>query len=326
MVTPTIHVIGTGGTIAGKLRPSGEIIPGLAASELVDRVPTAGNYAHVTVEDFTQASSGDIGLREMLALGQRIDEVLADSHVSGVVVTHGTSTLEQTAYLLDTVLHNESPVVITGAMRNPVLLSDDGPINLLNSIQVAVSPRSRGLGVLVVMNGFIHTARDVTKIHSTHVGAFRSPEFGPLGSIDEDYVYYARRPFARLPRIAPRTITASVRLIPFGLYDDDALAHAAVDPHLDGLVLERIMLSPKQMEHITQALALGKSVVMATPFLSGRLPRATYRREGSEAHLLSLGVAFSGTSALKARIKLALALSAGLSRVEICEMFQYEWQ
>jgi len=176
------------------------------------------------------------------------------------------------------------------------------------------------------MNGFIHTARDVTKLHSTHVGAFQSPEFGPLGSIDEDYVYYARRPFARLPRIAPRAITASVRLIPFGLYDDDTLAQAAVDPNLDGLVLERIMLNPRQVEQITRALVLGKSVVMANPFSFGRLPRATYRREGSEAHLLSLGVAFSGTSAPKARIKLTLALSAGLSPVEICEMFQCEWQ
>jgi L-asparaginase len=326
MVTPTIHLIGTGGTIAGKLRPSREITPGLTAKELLELVPTAGEYAHVTPEDFLQVGSGNIGLREMLTLGHHIDEVLADSNISGVVVTHGTSTLEQTAYLLDTILHHEAPVVVTGAMRNPLLLSDDGPINLLNSIQVAGSPRSRGLGVLVVMNGFIHTARDVTKLHSTHVGAFQSPEFGPLGSIDEDYVYYARRPFARLPRIAPRAITASVRLIPFGLYDDDTLAQAAVDPNLDGLVLERIMLNPRQVEQITRALVLGKSVVMATPFLSGRLPRATYRREGSETHLLSLGVAFSGTSALKARIKLTLALSAGLSRVEICEMFQYEWQ
>jgi L-asparaginase len=326
MATPTIHLIGTGGTIAGKLRPSGEITPGLTAKELLELVPTAGEHAHVTAEDFLQVGSGDIGLQQMLALSHRIDEVLTDPNVAGIVVTHGTSTLEQTAYLLDTSLHQDCPVVVTGAMRNPSLPSDDGPLNLLNSIQVAASPRSRGLGVLVVMNGFVHTAQEVTKLHSTHVGAFQSPEFGPLGYIDEDYVYYARRPFIRLPRIAPPAITARVRMIPFGLLDDDTLAQAAADPNLDGLVVERTMLNRPQVKHVTEAIAMGKSVVMATPFLAGRLPRGTYRREGTEAHLLSLGVAFSGTSALKARIKLALALSAGLSPVEICEAFQSEWQ
>jgi L-asparaginase len=326
MEKPTVHVIGTGGTIAGKLGPFGEIIPGLSAKELVDRVPLVDDYAYVTAEDFLQVSSGDIGFREMLSLGHRIEEVLGGPDVSGVVVTHGTTTLEQTAYLIDTILHVDSPIVVTGAMRNPSLIGNDGSVNLLNAIQVAACPRSRGLGVLVVMNGFIHTARDVTKRHSTNVSAFQSPEFGPVGAIDEDYVYYARRPFTRLPRIAPKAITARVRLIPFSLSDDDVLAQAAVARDLEGLVLEGIILNSRQVELVTEAIARGKFVVMANPFSLGRLPRATYRREGSEAHLLSLGVAFAGTSALKAKVKLILALSAGLSQIEIREMFHSEWQ
>lgn len=326
MNQPIVHVIGTGGTIAGKLHPSGEVSPGLSTQELLDRVPVVTRHARVTVEDFLQMSSGEIGFREMLALGERVHKVLASGKISGIVVTHGTTTLEQSAYFLDTVLDDECPVVLTGAMRNPYLPSDDGPINLLNAVQVAACPRSRGLGVLVVMNGFIHTARDVTKNHSTNIHAFQSPEFGPLGAIDEDYVFYARRPFRRIPGIMPTAITARVQLIPFSINQDDVLERAVLEEGVDGLVVEELMLNARQLEQITTVMARGIPVVMANPFSCGRLPQGTYRRPGSESHLLNLGVIFAGTSPQKAKVKLAIALSAGMMPAEIRDMFHAEWQ
>ncbi|HEV8620050.1 MAG TPA: asparaginase [Nitrospiraceae bacterium] len=325
MIIPTVHLIGTGGTIAGKLGSSGEITPGLSVKQLLNRIPIVANHALVTAEDFLQVSSGDIGMPEMLALAHRIDAILADPGISGTVVTHGTTTLEQTAYLLDTVLQQESPIVLTGAMRNPTLVSDDGPINLLNSMQVAACPRSRGLGVLVVMNGYIHAARDVTKSHPSDIDAFQSAEFGPLGAIDEDYVFYARRPFVRLPKVMPKAMTARVRLIPFGASKEELLREAVIAGDLDGLVVEATMLNPEQLDLVSAAMARGIFVVMANPFPAGRLPRGTYRRKGSETHLLDLGVAFAGTSGLKAKIKLAVTLSAGMPPEEIREAFQAEW-
>lgn len=326
MTLPIVHLIGTGGTIAGKLRSSGEIRPELSVSQLLERIPIAAKHALVRAEDFLQVSSSAVGLPEMLALAHRIDALLTDPRVSGAVVTHGTTTLEQSAYLLDTVLQQESPVVLTGAMRNPTLPSDDGPINLLNSIQVAACPRSRGLGVLVVMNGYIHAARDVVKSHSNSVNGFQSQEFGPLGAIDEDYIFYARRPFARLPKVMPKAITARVRLIPFGTDQEELIKQSVVEGNLDGLVVEATMLNPEQLDQVMAAMARGVFVVLANPFATGRLARDTYRREGTEAHLLNLGVAFAGTSALKAKMKLAVALSAGLPPEEIREIFQAEWR
>lgn len=326
MRPPSVHLIGTGGTIAGKLGSSGEIVPELSAKQLLDRIPTAANYALLTAEDFLQVSSSGVGMREMLSLAHRIEAILADRSVSGTVVTHGTTTLEQTAYFLDTVLNQESPVVLTGAMRNPTLPSDDGPVNLLNAIQVAACPRSRGLGVLVVMNGLIHAAREVTKSHTSSVSGFQSPEFGPLGTIDEDYVFFARRPFGRLPKVMPKAISAKVRLVPFGTDQEELIKQSLIEGNVDGLVVEATMLDPGQMHQVGAALAQGVFVVLANPFRMGRLARATYRREGTETHLLDLGVAFAGTSAIKAKLKLAVALSAGLAPEMLREIFEAEWR
>jgi L-asparaginase len=326
MPLPRVHLITTGGTIAGARASSGTVAPALTPDQLLARIPDAAAYAHVTGEAFLEVPSSAIGLGDMLDLARRAKVALADPTVAGVVVTHGTATLEQTAYFLDVVLDEDRPVVLTGAMRNPTLPSDDGPLNLLNAVQVAACPRSRQLGVLVVMNGFVHCARDVAKMSSSNASAFQSPEFGPLGAVDEDYVYYARRPFRRIPGIMPEAVTARVERVPFAADASNLALRAAVEAGVDGLVVESGRLTPPQVELLTAALSRGVTVVVANPYHTGRLHRNTYRHEGAEAHLLTLGMIFTGTHALKARIKLAVLLSAGVSRDRIRELFHAEWQ
>jgi L-asparaginase len=302
------------------------VAPGLGPEELLARIPAAAAHARCEVDPWLELPSSAIGFREMLGLATRVADALADPGLAGVVVTHGTATLEQTAYFLDVTLDAERPVVLTGAMRNPTLPSDDGPLNLLNAVQVAACARSRGLGVLVVMNGAIHCARDVTKMSSSNAAAFQSPEFGPLGAVDENYVFYARRPFARIPAVMPRSITARVERIPFAADASEVLVRAALDAEVDGLVVESGRLSPAQVALLEGAIDRGTTVVVANPYVTGRLHRDTYRHEGAEAHLLSLGMIFSGTSGLKARVKLTALLSAGVTRDDVRALFHAEWQ
>lgn len=326
MARPRVHVIATGGTIAGKAQPTGEVAPGLEAGELLARVPGALTVARVTVEGAFNVASAFIGFNEMLTLARRVRAVMAGPTLDGVVITHGTGGLEQTAHFLDVTLGLDRPVVVTGAMRNPTLPSDDGPLNLLNAIQVAASPKSRDLGVLVVMNGIIHAARDVAKVHSSRADAFQSPEFGPLGAADEDYVYYARRPYRRLPAVMPPAITARVERIPFGADASDLFLKTAAEASVDGIVLEHGRLTPGQLDLVTRALEQGTVVVMCNPHGWGRLHRNTYRHRGGESHLLEIGVIFAGTPALKARVKLTVLLSAGLGREQIRDLFHAEWE
>jgi L-asparaginase len=305
--------------------PSGEVAPGLTAVQVLARAQVPSDI-EVAAEDFLSVASAAIGFEAMLSLSARVQDLLRGGGVNGVVITHGTGTLEQTAYFLDVTLADEVPVVLTGAMRNPTLPSDDGPLNLLNAIHVAASPRSRGMGVLVVMNGRIHLARDVTKMHSMHTDAFQSPEFGPLGSVDERTVFYARRPFHRPPPVMPSRITARVERIPYGVDSGELLLRSALDANVDGLVVEAARFDPERLELLTAAMAQGISVVVANPYPTGRLHRDTYRHKGGESHLLELGFIYAGTTGLKARIKLAVLLSAGLSPQRIRELFHMEWE
>ncbi|MBI4280259.1 MAG: asparaginase, partial [Armatimonadetes bacterium] len=309
MDKPTVHVITTGGTIGGKLQVTGEVAPGLTPEELLARIPQATSYARVTVEDLLKVPSTLMGFSEMLTLARRAKETLSRPDVAGVAITHGTATMEQSAYFLDVALGEGKPVVFTGAMRNPTLPGDDGPMNLLHAILVAASPRSAGLGVLVVMGGIIHGARDVTKTYSGHIPGFQSPEFGPLGSVDEDNVFYARRPFRRIPGVMPERITAQVERIPSAAGSSDLLLRAAVDAGVGGVVVEAGRLTMPQVELLERGMAGGMTVVIANPFPMGRLARGTYRHAGGEADLLHRGMIFAGTSGLKARVKLTALLS-----------------
>jgi len=190
-------VLSTGGTIAGKGASSTSLAEyksgSLLGEDLVKAVPEIGQYANVKVEQITNVSSADISIANWITLANRINQIFAqDAKVRGVVVTHGTNTLEETACFLNLTIKDDRPVLLVGAMRPNTAISADGPLNLLNAIRVAGSAEARGKGVLIVMNDEIHGARDVTKTNTDRVETFRAPELGYLGYADSDKISFYR--------------------------------------------------------------------------------------------------------------------------------------
>jgi L-asparaginase len=194
---PLVWVLATGGTISGRGATSTSLTEYKSGSvlgeELVRGVPEIALVARVRVEQIANVSSTDITIANWLTLARRINEIYAaDPHVAGVVVTHGTNTLEETAYFLNLTVKDDRPVVVVGSMRPATAISADGPLNLLNAVRTASSPEARGKGVLVVLNDEINSARDVTKTNTLRVETFRSPELGLLGYVDGDRISFYR--------------------------------------------------------------------------------------------------------------------------------------
>ena len=199
---PLVWVLSTGGTISGRGTSSTSLAEYEAGAflgeELVSAVPEIKQYADVKVEQIVNVGSPDLTLENWLTLANRINAIFAnDSKVAGVVITHGTNTLEETAYFLNLTVKDDRPVVLVGAMRPATAISADGPLNLLNAIRTTLVPEARGKGVLVVLNDEINAARDVTKTNTYRVETFRAPELGFLGYVDADKVSFYRTPTKR---------------------------------------------------------------------------------------------------------------------------------
>jgi L-asparaginase len=194
---PLVWVLATGGTIAAKGVSSTSLSEykgaAILGQELVDAVPEIKKVANVMVEQFCNVGSPDITSELWAKLANRINGIFVeDPKVSGIVITHGTNTLEETAFFLNLTVKHNRPVVVVGSQRPATAISADGPLNLLNAIRTASCPEARGKGVLVVMNDEINAARDVTKTNTWRVETFRSPELGFLGYVDADKVAFYR--------------------------------------------------------------------------------------------------------------------------------------
>jgi L-asparaginase len=194
---PLVWVLSTGGTISGRgASPTAlsEYKSGsLLGAELVAGVPAITQYAEVKVEQIVNVGSPDLTLDNWLTIARRINRIFADdAKVAGIVITHGTSTLEETAYFLNLTVRDDRPVVLVGAQRPASAISADGPLNLLNAIRTAAARDARGKGVMIVMNDEINAAREVTKTNTYRVETFRAPELGFLGYVDADAVSFYR--------------------------------------------------------------------------------------------------------------------------------------
>jgi len=317
MTRPRIAFVGTGGTIASvghhsldlaEYASTGKVY---ALDELLALAPDVDRVADVVQKPFRQVHSTTIGQNDWPDLTRHIEAVLAeDPAIDGVVVTHGTATLEETAYYLNLTLKTEKTVVLVGAQRPPTGLSTDAFLNLVNGARVAGAPEARGLGVLVCLNDEIHAARDVTKTSTFRLQTFRTPDLGILGYADPDRVVIHRRPVrvhapntpfgheATLPRVDIAISYAGsdggqIR----GLMSNDP-AGIVVGGFAPGLV------TPGEREAIVEALAAGVAVVQATRALSGRVVDIPgYRPAGI--------VVSDNLSMQKSRILLMLALAHG---------------
>lgn len=188
-----MYILATGGTIAGtgkSATASGYTAGQVAIQSLIDAVPQMQDVANVTGEQVVNIGSQDMNDQVWLTLAKRINELLAQSNVDGIVITHGTDTMEETAYFLNLTVKSDKPVVLTGAMRPSTAMSADGPLNLYNSVVTAADPSSKGRGVMIVMNGLILGAHSTQKMNTTDVQTFQAPDAGPLGYVYNSKPYY----------------------------------------------------------------------------------------------------------------------------------------
>ena len=315
LMAAKVVVIATGGTIAMRFDAAKNgATPALAGAELVASVPALKNICELEVVEFGNITSSHMSPDRMLDLAEKVEKALAEKNAAGVVITHGTDTLEETAYFIDLFLAPDKPVCLTGAMRTNSDLSPDGPDNLYCAVLAAAFPRLRGHGAVVVMNREIHAAESVTKMHKSAVQAFASPGWGPLGQIFDHEIILNREPVVRHP-LRPKAPLPNVPLLKMYTGMDSRLFDALLDTGPDGLVLEGFGLGNiphTAMPGLKKALKAGIPVVVGSRVPEGST-QGVYAVTGGARHLLSLGVMLSGgLNCQKARIKLMLAL--GLTR------------
>lgn len=248
---------------------------------------------------------------DMFKMAKLIESHLSVKKYDGVVITHGTDTLEESAYFFDLYFNLDIPIVFTGAMRNLSELGYDGLSNVVSSILVASSEQSKNRGVLVVMNDEINAAAEVMKTHTVALDTFKSMEFGPLGIVDSHDVIYYRKDTNTKPNITISKLTKRVEIVKVASGSDSLLLDYLVNQKVDGIVLEALgrgNVPPLMVPGILNAISKNIPVVLTSRCPKGRV-FDTYAYEGGGHHLKQIGVLFSGNlSSQKARIKLLLAL------------------
>lgn len=326
-VQPAIRrvlVFGLGGTIAMTSSDVGGVVPALPAEQLVAAVPgLADTGINVDVVDFRRKPGASLTFDDLTELSDAIRDRFDAGDVAGAVVTQGTDTIEESAYLLDLLHNGEQPLVVTGAMRNPTLAGADGPANILAAIHTAASPELRGQGCLVVLADEIHAARRVRKTHSTSGATFQSPNGGPLGVVLEGRPRLHNRLTERntIPA-GPRLPGRRVGLATIALGDDGTLIAAA--DRLDGLVVAAFGVGHVPADLVPPLVKIAERipVVLASRTGAGSILRSTYAFPGSERDLLDHGIIGAGfLDPLKARILLHTLLTAQVDRATIAAAF-----
>jgi L-asparaginase len=319
-----VHVLFTGGTISMRIDPAtGAAVPALSGEEIVARVHGLRKEARLTLEDYARLPGPHVTPEWMWSLKERAVALVADPTVDGVVVTHGTDTIEETAFLLDLTLATDKPVVFCGAMRTVSEPGWDGPANLMTAVRTAVHPDARGRGVLVAVGEQVHSAAEATKWHTQSLGAFRSPR-GPIGILDRGQVVF-QRPAFRDPPLPVSRLVAPVDLHTMAAGVDDALLRASLARGARGIVLEATgcgNVPPAAMPGLRAALDARVPVVLVSRCAEGRVAPA-YGYEGGGQMLREMGVIFGADlPGQKARIKLMVCLGATSDIAEIRRLFE----
>lgn len=314
---PVVVLIATGGTIAMQLDPVTKApVPAITGDDLLRMVPGIADIASMEVLNHSNLPSAYLGPVQWMALTQQVQATLARPEVSGVIISHGTDSLEETAFWLDLTVASEKPIVVFGAQRNASEPDSDGPRNLLAAVRVAIDSQSRGCGALVVMNQQIGAAREATKTHTLNVESFQCGPAGFLGTVDPDRVVYTRKPLRRQHVAVVKQQMPSVEMVMmYGGCNGSLLTHA-VALGAKGIVVQALGLGHVNLElfaAIQQAVSAGVAVVIASRVPNGRvLP--IYGFEGGGQSLQRVGAVFADDlNPAKARILLMLLLQQGVT-------------
>lgn len=320
-----IVLLFTGGTISMKHDPSMEgAVPTLTGQEIVQATRGLADVADVEVDEWGMFPGPHMTVERMWALRNRVREHLARPEVDGVVVTHGTDALEESAYLVGRSISSEKPVVFTGAMRPASDIGWDGPSNLLDSARVAASPHSRGKGTLVCLGERIHSALEVSKTHTEARDAFESPSLGALGEVDEGIVSYRRALLIMPEALDPPQPAAPVDIVQVWAGADARLLDCSRESGAKAVVVAamgRGNVPPATFEGVVRWATSGRPIVITSRALRGSVG-PTYGYPGGGRRVLEAGAIFAyGKRPGQARIDVMLALGAGMRGEEIREMF-----
>lgn len=316
-------LIHTGGTIAMSQSGSGHVAPS-DVNPIDATLPKATDIARITTKHFSNLPSPHMTPDKMLELAQFIQAQLTQDTYDGVVITHGTDTLEETAYFLQITLGAPVPIVLTGAMRSSNEVGSDGEFNLITALRVATSEVARGKGVLVVFNGEIHSAFNVTKTHTSSVDTFKSVHFGNVGMVTKDHVLIYSQPTNRQPKMIS-TITKRVAVLKVVAGMEPDLLDAVLDIGYDGLVLEVLGQGnvPPTLLSALSRLVTEIPVVIVSRCFNG-IVQDVYGYDGGGKQLKEMGIIFSnGLNSQKARLRLLVELESGSSRPVMEHSFSF---
>jgi L-asparaginase len=320
----SLLLIPTGGTIAMAQDHSGHVLPN-DINPMDASLPRATDIANITMRHFSNLPSPHMTPDIMLRLAHFIEIELAKEHYDGVVITHGTDTLEETAYFLHLTIGAPVPIVLTGAMRSSNEVGSDGEFNLITALRVAVSEAAREKGVLVVLNGESHSAFNVTKTHTSSVDTFKSVHFGNLGMVTKDHVYLFNTPLLKQTHmVTSLSKRVAVLKVYAGMEPDLLLAVKQIG--YDGLVLEVLgqgNVAPSIVDALAELIAVMPIVIVSRCF--NGIAQDVDGHIGGGQQLKEICVIFSnGLNSQKARLKLMIELEITATQSELEESFRVE--
>lgn len=320
-----ILVVFTGGTFSMMIdKKTGGAVPRYSGEELMEKIPQAKELANISCYDFGKYPGPHMTPALMLQLSKKIKELISSDKYSGVIVTHGTDTLEETAYFLDLSVKTSIPIVVIGSMKNSSEPDWDGPLNLMNAIHVCLNQNCRDMGVLVCLDGEINAASEVTKIFTEQIDSFRSLDFGALGFVQNERVILNRLP-RKLETIESDNIVTEVDMLTVYAGMDEKFFKYSVDSGVKGLVVEALGVGnvpPPAFEGIKYAIEKGVPVVLVSRCPAGET-LDIYGYPGAGKWLHQLGVIFAEyLNGQKARIKLMLALGRTNNYNELKRLFE----
>ncbi|MFW5842189.1 MAG: asparaginase [Bacillota bacterium] len=321
-----VALIFTGGTIAMKVNSKLQgAVPSVSPSELIATLSEVTEYDNLEPYEFSKLPSPSITPEKMFALKAVVDSYLDNDDFAGVVVVHGTDTLEETAFYLDITMRHKKPVVLTGSMKNASELGYDGLTNLISSIKVVMDPQSLNKGVFVVMNYSINAACEVTKTHTLNLDTFKSFEFGPIGIVDDDDVIFYRKQIQRKAYKLLNKYNEDTYLVKvYAGLTGDIIDHY-VEKGAKGIVIEALgrgNVPAVMMDAIRNARRKGVEIVIVSRCYGGRV-LDSYGYLGGGKDLVKAGCILGGNlSGPKARILLMVALENGYKHNDLKRIFK----